>query len=552
MNWLEDCLETHVSCPYSDISKMPSRVVEIEKVNGILQVKLVVTAKDQVDRWVALSYCWGRDANFFQTTVANLESMLLGIEMSTLPLTYQHAFEVTSLLGYRYLCKLIVSSIYVQKRAHNDKGIDALCIVQDDTLDRTREIQAMHNIYRNAALTIAVDSASAADQGFLSGRSSSATESIFVPYKNRERDTCGRIGLRVPPQDRRENSALDERGWSLQENLLSPRTLRFGQDQLYWDCQSKYCSEGAPCDMLQVGWGRRQLKAYLLDDLRKELYDGVGRPILREDWLLHRWYRIINDYSKRKFTNEDDVFPAISAIAEEIQNQTGFRYRVGMWENDIHRGLLWKTSECRPESAHYRAPSWSWACIPPPIIYSKSKLEYYSWHENDWDISELRGNVEGDAKILDIHIASDDCNPNVFESPLPGSFISIEAAWTLVHDWVARSDFWFNASDFSMDPYDAGREIDLETIEGQIICDLDHSDYRQLFSDAHSEIGFLLIAQSPTGAYARNGETLLWCLIIQRRQPDEEDHFHRLGVARIPRGTEFPEPEWTTRTVKIF
>ncbi|KAL2067040.1 hypothetical protein VTL71DRAFT_1464 [Oculimacula yallundae] len=535
MGWLENCLKSHVSCPHDDVQKMPSRVVEIMKINGILQPKLINTAEGQTDRWVALSYCWGRNAKFFRTTIATLETMLLGIEMSAMPLTYQHALEVTSLLGYRYI------------------WIDALCIVQDDLSDKDREIKTMHNIYRNAILTIAVDSASSAEEGFLWDRSIAAPESIFIRYKNRGSGTSGQFQLRTPLEDRRETSVLDTRGWSLQENLLSPRTLHFGRQQLFWDCQCTYYSEGTPYDRsLDVPFYTPQLKATLLDVLRNDSRDTMGYPMSWKDWLLHRWYLIINDLSRRSFSNEDDILPAISAIVEEISNQAKLTYHVGVWEDDIHRGLLWRTSECRSKSGDYRAPSWSWACMSPPYWYaSRPTLEYYSLYKTDWEFNKIQGDTN--AKILEMHIEKDNSETHASQTALPGSFICIRTIWSFAHEWKRRPDFWFTSSEFADEPYNANlTDEESGPLPGQIVCDLDHPEHRTIFSTTDSGVGFLLIAQAPIEEHKENGEKILWCLIIQPQQPDDESNFTRLGIARIPHGTDFPEPEWTMKTVKIF
>jgi hypothetical protein len=45
--------------------------------------------------------------------------------------------------------------------------VDALCIVQDDNVDKLEEISKMGSIYKNATLTIAAASASKVSDGFL-------------------------------------------------------------------------------------------------------------------------------------------------------------------------------------------------------------------------------------------------------------------------------------------------------------------------------------------------------------------------------------------------
>jgi hypothetical protein len=125
-------------------------------------------------------------------------------------------------------------------------GIDALCILQDDEQDKRREIKHMHKTYRNTALTLAVDGASSVQDGSLTGRSNFAPKSVSMAYNNEERHISGGFTVRGILTGRQELSTLDKRAWSLQENILSPRTLHFGKQQIFWDCQAAHFSEGNP------------------------------------------------------------------------------------------------------------------------------------------------------------------------------------------------------------------------------------------------------------------------------------------------------------------
>lgn len=80
--------------------------------------------------------------------------------------------------------------------------------------------------------------------------------------------------------------------------------------------------------------------------------------------MLERWYSIVEDYEKRLLSDGDDLFPAIAGLAEEIERQTGLTYLAGLWEEDIHQGLLWISFRAVNAPMLYRAPSWSWAAAP--------------------------------------------------------------------------------------------------------------------------------------------------------------------------------------------
>jgi hypothetical protein len=84
---------------------MPTRVIDIGPDFSRSAPRLVSKTPGQRGRWVALSYCWGLKTDFLQTTTANLASMCGGISVEILPKTYQDAFKIISLLGFRYICE---------------------------------------------------------------------------------------------------------------------------------------------------------------------------------------------------------------------------------------------------------------------------------------------------------------------------------------------------------------------------------------------------------------------------------------------------------------
>lgn len=220
-------------------------------------------------------------------------------------------------------------------------GVDALCIIQDDEQDKLREIKSMHNIYRNAVLTIAVDSASSVKDGFLTSRSISGPKSVNIAYNNKKkkkkRGISGQFTLRHPFAERRKLSSLERRGWALQEDILSPRTLHFGKQQIFWGCQTAYFEEGnsnnEPHHPGLVGEVRslkdkNNMKAFLLDRWKNPDHN-YGLSGSRKDYILRRWYQIITNYSARIFSHDEDVFPGIAAIAEEFADQLGLTYKIG-------------------------------------------------------------------------------------------------------------------------------------------------------------------------------------------------------------------------------
>jgi hypothetical protein len=71
------------------------------------------------------------------------------MHLEELAQTLRDAIDVTRKLGIRYL------------------WVDALCIIQDNVTDKSREIERMGKVYKNATVTIAAASASRVSEGFL-------------------------------------------------------------------------------------------------------------------------------------------------------------------------------------------------------------------------------------------------------------------------------------------------------------------------------------------------------------------------------------------------
>jgi hypothetical protein len=115
--WLSDCNTTHKRCPKRLPAQLPTRVVDVGIAGSDPYLHLTTCEKAE---YITLSYCWGGDVSS-KTTKSNRYNRYKSIERSTLPQTIQDAITITRELGCRYI------------------WIDALCIVQDDSVDWARE-----------------------------------------------------------------------------------------------------------------------------------------------------------------------------------------------------------------------------------------------------------------------------------------------------------------------------------------------------------------------------------------------------------------------------
>jgi hypothetical protein len=152
---------------------------------------------------------------------------------------------------------------------------------------------------------------------------------------------------------------LSERGWTLQETLLSPRTIHYSATELKWTCKKKKFSERDLGDHFNdPKQGFLSLSKYLL--IWKENVENL-EMVYNE--VFHRWYNILDNYAFRALSVSSDKLPAISGLAREFSSQIHSTYKAGIWLEDMHFGLTWSYSEHGIKPDSYRAPSWSWAAM---------------------------------------------------------------------------------------------------------------------------------------------------------------------------------------------
>jgi len=221
--WMRVCDRDHESfeCYPKKTSRLPSRVLDVSG----NRLRLHVSKSGERGEYVALSHCWGNlsqaHKRSFCTSSANLEPRCTrGLDINTLPKTFQDAITVTRELGKRYL------------------WIDSICIVQydDDLEDWTKESGQMGNTFGNAYVTIAATSAGDATQGFLERPGLRDANLQFAKVYTIADGTMNLSSVLDDYHGDVENGVLNQRAWVLQERALSRRTIHFTANQTYWEC----------------------------------------------------------------------------------------------------------------------------------------------------------------------------------------------------------------------------------------------------------------------------------------------------------------------------
>ncbi|KAF4627985.1 hypothetical protein G7Y89_g10167 [Cudoniella acicularis] len=454
-DWLSECLNGHKQCAALATSKksLPTRVIEVGDETS--HPKLITTG-GTTGTWVALSYCWGGDSTFVlnETKRPDLQQ---GIPVQDFPPTLRDAVLVTRRLGLQYL------------------WIDALCIQQDSKEDWAREAAKMREVYSGAVLTITAANSPSTISGIFFQREAKSPKVPIkwkIPddsQKRRDLERTSEVYLRPGSElwdHKLQASRLMTRGWTLQEGLLAPRTLSFGEQQMIWECPQHQADEGgritqATEDYRVKGFiqGLIQIEREPAPKPRQNLLGRLTQLSLRSNkqdpwWKTYgianpydKWYDIVQQFTGRSLTVDTDVLPALAGIARAFQPLLNDTYCAGLWEKDILCSLIWARSPRYPTDGSsrfdptrrsgYIAPSWSWASL-----VGKEASMISNWKNRD----SLQSAISI-AKIVSVstQLAGSDPFGQVTrgELVLRARFYRIEnlpPAYSLSQEWPASAD----------------------------------------------------------------------------------------------------------------
>lgn len=398
--WKNRCTDEensqHKICSISERRFLPCRLVELTPKKSEIELRLVRSDSmgdsmgdcmgtfdyDRVT-YSALSYCWGLDGQPEKLTAANLRSYERdGIPWQSLPKTLKDAAITTHLLGMRYL------------------WIDSLCIMQgdgdEDRRDKEKEISQMAMVYLHATFTIMARRGDKAADGFLHDRTPPSGTSLLPFRANDEQHGWVTVTFLSAVQNE-DNTALDTRGWVMQEYVLSRRLIIFGTWSTEWSCRKEreinrdgwYRDlSGRPGDQdpfnFYAGWERYGSptgsaaaesidKSHLSDAIMFFSANPKCRHRKPEVYAANKaWEQLIQTYTRRKLSKNEDRILAISGLAERFAPtiSQSKRYIAGLWECKMPEALLWSSALRFPSARPtiYQGPSWSWVSVNTPTI----------------------------------------------------------------------------------------------------------------------------------------------------------------------------------------
>ena len=397
--WLQTCLCEHNECrPLAKhVSPLPTRVIDAGDETS--HPKLVAS-NGKIEPWIALSYCWGGDSEFVfnDRTMHDLQS---GIPLDDFPGTLRDAVIITRSLGVKYI------------------WIDALCIRQDSAEDWAIEAAKMRDVYSGAILTVVAANSPSTRSGIFSQRISG--ERATLEWRDMTHSRTHKVQLRPGSElwdHALSSSLLMTRGWTLQEGLLSPRTVSYGAQQMIWECPCYQADEGgritqATEDYRSKGFIQNLIRIQNSKVIQPQSF--LEKLTLRsskpEKWWksyaiadpYDKWNDIAEQFMCRSLTKDFDALPALSGLARVFQGFLKDEYCAGLWKRDILSTLMWSRSPKYPADSstrfdlarpsEYLAPSWSWSSI----------LGKQSSMSNSWQTREaLRVSAHSVAKIVSL------------------------------------------------------------------------------------------------------------------------------------------------------
>ncbi|KNG90334.1 hypothetical protein ANOM_001428 [Aspergillus nomiae NRRL 13137] len=345
--WKETCQEIHgAKCSqiFKGTPNIRPRVIDVER--------RCLTFAEENDKWVCLSYVWGK-AKTLRLLKENIQTFSQpgALSPDILPNITEDALQVTKGLGERYL------------------WVDSLCIVQDDDQDKAKFISRMDSIYTLATVVIISSTCTDANTP-LPGVKPGSRRQEPEPFRIRDvalvQSLDPSLGVKVDLRTSRAAGYLgetvwDTRAWTLQERFLASRSLVFTAEQVFWECEEAFWCEDS----------FREIPNISPDPHRTSLCAGELNLSWNSDIVtFDHFYRVLlEDYSGRALSFDSDGLNAFLGIIGALERSIGETFFWGMPTAFLESALAWghrshalrRRRGVQTLSQHEsQFPSWSW------------------------------------------------------------------------------------------------------------------------------------------------------------------------------------------------
>ncbi|ETS74065.1 hypothetical protein PFICI_13931 [Pestalotiopsis fici W106-1] len=379
--WLDLCDSTHhAAC------KPPSRMIKMQglaaKVRYIdLQEERIVEPHEMPDEfeYATASYVWGATQMAYMLYRSNYDEFRrhLPVRSESMQRTLRDVMAVVYKLGIRFV------------------WIDALCIIQGDEEDWEKMAPLMEHIYSSGKINICAAAGFDANRGM--------PGSVHTPRTTQQLVTrCFGLDLIAvkPVESRIRYTQWNSRAWTFQERMLSPRSLVFVEERVFFQCRQATWSEEVDSESSQSAWN----------------LDMVESP-LHLLWSLNpvrQFTSAVELYSARKLTFGKDKLIAFRGLEGPLGQQLKSRFLFGLPLTHFDWALLWDMTGSDSSSYERTSnpyldgkdmfPSWSWCCRAGGVNWRLSLLSgtlhnlrswlvehtwiVWSWGDDDSDVKD--------------------------------------------------------------------------------------------------------------------------------------------------------------------
>ncbi|KAM7217635.1 Heterokaryon incompatibility protein (HET) domain containing protein [Rhypophila decipiens] len=410
--WIRDCSKTHENCPRDREQNwkgawLPSRLVDVSDLSRprvILKNNIHDGTVIDVP-YATLSHRWNEKV--VRLTTANLDEFQNELPVPRLSKTFLDSFIAARKLGLQYI------------------WIDSLCILQDSEFDWRMESSQMGQVYENAFVNLSATAASYGEHrdGLFQHRDPTWGSNLAFRIPHGKPDVLYRAA--VAWSDRWNmnmvHSPLYTRGWVVQERFLSPRSIYFATDEIFWECRTHFASESYPRLQPVFGAGEfgRSPGLFKLHTQNSLVYGYSSSQTL--------WSRVLETYARSALTKETDRLVALSGVARAFSpthtvteplastnihdippppptrkgpmtaDRRNPSYLAGLWEDELPWNLSWRATPldehaCR-KAREYRAPSWSWASLDFQRVSLETSHDLHSPRASQPAVVEVLGAV---------------------------------------------------------------------------------------------------------------------------------------------------------------
>jgi Heterokaryon incompatibility protein (HET) len=522
-SWLTQCDRDHDCINYGWSDENPSRLVRIFDRFG--QLEIVDGSSMQYQKYAALSYQWGTELasdDDEKTAIRGIKALKKvngRFHISDLQVALQNAVKLMVSLEIHYI------------------WIDALCIPSENW---NHEASRMHVVYGNAYVTLSVCSSRKTTQCLDNMR-----EAWRYPSRPCTLDRYWLSNYDTSLDEIRSQAPLFSRGWTLQEERLSPRIIYLSSQRAYWSC-----SRAQRMEMGQVT-PRSRLDGPFEDPSRTKTWrppqEFLATRYNQDKENLHRqWLEMVRDFIRRDMFDAGDRFPAMSGLAAQYlvvfkrgDRVHGQEYLAGLWRQTFAQDLAWSVERAADvdESKPAIAATWSWAslplCTPINVAYNFDACE----GEEFQLLEESRSGLKDKKDVLQIALIGAETRTVKIKGPLRSLTSSLSRAvpWSEIMPKSRHSE---ECEDFDFSRHRSSFIHAVEPVSGKIVAKepnkrpvIGQLDYRLPQSPADNgwirsltclQIGastMLLLARRAESIQATPDTVSLWC-------------YSRVGLAR--------------------